>query len=89
MVSIPKLPSLVCPRISNSITAPLGIWVGVDTGYVVERHAGDLISLKANHVADTLEFVKHLHSRTLHPIYDTHLRRLGTGPARTRIVYQV
>lgn len=52
------------------------------------------------HVADTLEFDKHLYFRTLHPIYDPHLRHnllgervcsrevagdgLGTGPARAR-----
>ena len=41
--------------------------------YGVELHAGDLIFLKANHVADTLEFDKPLHSRTLYPIYLTHL----------------
>ena len=52
---------------------PLGAWAGVDTGYVVELHAGDLIFLKANHIADTFEFYKPLRPRTLYPIYFTHL----------------
>jgi hypothetical protein len=39
---------------------------------VAELHAGDLSFFKANHVADTLEFDKPLHSRTLYPIYVTH-----------------
>ena len=39
-----------------------------------ELHAGDVILSKANNIAGTLEFDKYLHSRTLHPIYDTHLR---------------
>ena len=33
-------------RASNSIAALLGVWVGVDAGYVLELHAGDRISLK-------------------------------------------
>ena len=33
-------------RTSNSIAALLGVWVGVDAGYVLELHAGDRISLK-------------------------------------------
>jgi len=38
---------------------------------VVELLAGGLIFLKVNHIADTLESDKHIHSRTLHPIYGT------------------
>ena len=41
---------------------------------MVELYAGDLIFIKANHVADTLEFDKPLRSRTLYPtppIYHT------------------
>jgi len=53
--------------------------VGVDGGYLVELHAGDLIFLKVNHVADALEFDKYLYSRTLHPIYDTHLSHNLSG----------
>jgi hypothetical protein len=40
----------------------LGVWVGVDAGYVLELRAGDRIFLKASHVEDTLEFDKHLHA---------------------------
>ena len=40
----------------------LGVWVGVDAGYVVELRAGDRIFLKASHVEDTPEFDKHLHA---------------------------
>ena len=40
-------------RTSNSIAALLGVWVGVDAGYVLELHASDRIFLKASHVEDT------------------------------------
>ena len=40
----------------------LGVWVGVDAGYVVELCAGDHIFLKASHIEDTPEFDKHLHA---------------------------
>jgi len=40
----------------------LGVWVGVEAGYVVELRAGGRVFLKASHVQGTLEFDKHLHS---------------------------
>ncbi|KAF8811236.1 hypothetical protein BYT27DRAFT_7221606 [Phlegmacium glaucopus] len=40
----------------------LGVWVGVDTGYVVELHAGNRVFLKASHIEYTLKFDKHLHT---------------------------
>lgn len=32
---------------------PLGIWVGVDPGYVLELRTGDRVFFKASHVEDT------------------------------------
>jgi hypothetical protein len=43
----------ICSRLQLH-RRPLSTWVGVDTSYVVEFYAGDLIFLKANHVADAL-----------------------------------
>jgi len=72
---LPSSPNFPCSYslVSPTLSLPFGIWGGVDIGYVVERHAGDPIFLRANYVADTPEFDKHTHSRTLYSIYDTHL----------------
>ena len=67
--NFPRSYSLASPILSR----PLDICVGVDASYLVELHAGDLVFLKANRVAYTLEFDQNLPSRTRHPIYDTHL----------------
>ena len=44
------------------------------------------LKVKANHLADTLKFDKHLHSRTLHLIYYTHLRHNLAGERESREV---
>jgi hypothetical protein len=58
----------------------LGVWVGVDAGYVVELHAGDRVFLKASHVKDTLEFDKHLHASSKETM--PHLRHNLPGERR-------
>jgi hypothetical protein len=42
----------------------LGIWVGVDAGYVLELRVGDCIFLKASHIEDTPQFDKILHANS-------------------------
>jgi len=58
----------------------LGVWVGVDAGYVLELRAGDRIFLKASHVEDTLEFDKHLHASSKETM--PHLRHNLPGERR-------